>query len=224
MPLSGWTLAFDLDGTLVETAPDLIGTLNLMLVEHGLPEVPLASARHLVGNGARAMLEHGFREAGAEYDAADWPLLLERFIALYLDRIADHSYAYEGVAETLDRFAAEGAILAVATNKRTDLSIALLDKLGLLDRFAAVVGADAVSRRKPDGAHLVETARLAGGDAARMVMVGDSANDVNAARAAGMPVVAVTFGYTETPPHELGADRVIDHWRDLHAAVHDLLR
>lgn len=162
--------------------------------------------------------------SGADCDAADWPLLLERFIALYLDRIADHSYAYEGVAEALDRFAAEGAILAVATNKRTDLSIALLDKLGLLDRFAAVAGADAVSRRKPDGAHLIETARLAGGDPARMVMVGDSANDVNAARAAGMPVVAVTFGYTETPAHALGADRVIDHWRDLHAAVHDLLR
>lgn len=223
MPLSGAVIAFDLDGTLVETAPDLIGTLNMMLAERGLAEVPLASARHLVGSGARVMLEHGFAEAGAICDPADMPGLLERFIALYLDRIADHSHAYEGVEAALDALAADGAVLCVVTNKRTDLSLALLEKLGLLDRFAAVVGSDAVSRRKPDPAHLIEAAALAGGDPARMVMVGDSANDVIPARAAGIPVIAVTFGYTEIPAHALGADRVVEHFRDIPAAVRALL-
>ena len=224
MPLSGVTIAFDLDGTLVETAPDLIGTLNAMLAEEGLPPVPLASARHLVGNGAKAMMEHGFREAGALFDPTHTPRRMDRFIEVYLARIADESHVYEGVVEALDHFAGRNARLAVATNKRTDLSVALLAKLGLQDRFAAIVGADAVSARKPDPAHLIETARLAGGDHRRMVMVGDSANDVRSARAAGIPVVAVTFGYTEVPAAELGADLVIDHFRDLPGAVETLLR
>lgn len=224
MPLSGATIAFDLDGTLVDTAPDLIGTLNLMLVEHGLPTVPLASARHLVGGGARRMLEHGFREAGARFDAGDMPLMVERFVELYRDRIADESRPFEGVEAVLDELAGDGARLCVCTNKRTDLSIALLDELGLLHRFAAVVGPDAVSRRKPDRAHLVEAIALAGGELGRALMVGDSDNDVLPARAAGVPVVAVSFGYTETPPAELGADRLIDRFGQLPEVARDLLR
>ena len=223
MPLSGATIAFDLDGTLVETAPDLIGTLNLMLAEHGLPPVPLSAARHLVGGGARRMLEHGFREAGADFDAGQAPLLVERFVEVYRDRIADESFLFEGVEAALDRLAADGARLCVCTNKRTDLSIELLERLGVLGRFDAVVGPDAVSARKPDRAHLIEAVRKAGGDPARALMVGDSDNDVNAARAAGAPVIAVSFGYTETPPTDLGADRLIDRFDELHPAVRDLM-
>ena len=223
MPLKGAVIAFDLDGTLVETAPDLIGTLNLMLAERGLPLVPLSSARHLVGYGARAMLEHGFAEAGAPYDAGDMPLLVERFVELYRDRIADESHAFEGVVEALDALEADGARFVVCTNKRTDLSIELLDKLGLLERFAAVVGPDAVSRRKPDPAHLVEAIRKAGGDPARALLVGDSMNDVIPARAAGVPFIGVTFGYTETPPAEFGADRLIDRFDQLPKAAAELL-
>lgn len=227
MPLSGSlagsTIAFDLDGTLVETAPDLIGTLNLMLVERGLPAVPLSSARHLVGYGARAMLEHGFDEAGAPYDAGDLPLLVDRFVELYRDRIADESHAFPGVEAALDELTAQGARLVVCTNKRTDLSIELLQELNLLSRFAAVVGPDAVSRRKPDPAHLIEAIRKGGGDPARAVMVGDSMNDVIPARAAGVPVIGVTFGYTETPAAEFGADAVIDHFDQLPNAVTQLL-
>ena len=223
MLLKGATIAFDLDGTLVETAPDLIGTLNLMLVEHGLPIVPLTSARHLVGGGARRMLEHGFREAGADFDAGAMPLMVERFVELYRSRIADESHAFEGVAETLDRLSADGARLCVCTNKRTDLSVQLLDALGLLGRFEAVVGPDAVSARKPDGAHLIEAVLKAGGDPARAIMVGDSETDLNAARNAGAPVVLVDFGYTETPVAELGADRVISRFDEVEQAVRDLL-
>lgn len=223
MLLSGATIAFDLDGTLVETAPDLIGALNLMLVERGLPAVPLSSARHLVGYGARAMLEHGFDEAGAAYDAGDMPLLVERFVELYRDRIAVESHAFEGVEAALDVLAGQGARLVVCTNKRTDLSLELLEKLGLLHRFAAVVGPDAVSRRKPDPAHLIEAIRKGGGDPARAVMVGDSMNDAVPAQAAGVPFIAVTFGYTETPPAEFGADAVIDRFDQLPKAVAELL-
>ncbi len=222
-PLSGVSIAFDLDGTLVETAPDLIGALNVVLTERNLPALPLTSARHLVGLGARVMLEHGFKEAGATYDAGEMPLMVERFVEIYRSRIADESHAFPGVEAALDQFAAQGAILLVATNKRTELSITLLDKLGLLNRFAAVVGPDAVTRHKPDPAHLIEAIHKAGGDPARAVMVGDSINDVLPARAAGIPVVAVSFGYTEVPAAELGADRVIDHFDQLPRAVADLL-
>lgn len=222
-PLTGVTIAFDLDGTLVETAPDLIGALNLMLAERGLPLLDLSSARHLVGLGARVMLEHGFAEAGADYNVAEMPLMVERFVELYRDRIADESHAFEGVEETLDILAAEGATFVVCTNKRTDLSLLLLEKLGLLDRFAAVVGPDAVSRRKPDPAHLLEAIAKAGGDPGRALMVGDSINDVLPAKAAGVPVVAVSFGYTEVPAAELGADAVIDRFDQLPKAVADLL-
>ena len=223
MPLSGATIAFDLDGTLVETAPDLIGALNLMLAERGLPAVPLSSARHLVGLGARVMLEHGFAEAGAPYDAGEMPLMVERFVELYRDRIADQSHVFPGVVAALDDLQVLGARFVVCTNKRTDLSIELLDKLGLLSRFAAVVGPDAASRRKPDPAHLLESIARAGGDPARALMVGDSINDVLPAQAAGVPVVAVSFGYTETPPADLGADAVIDHFGQLAGVAAELL-
>ncbi len=223
LPFQDAVIAFDLDGTLVESAPDLIGTVNLMLTERGLAPLPLAAARHLIGGGAARLLERGLAEAGATWDPADKPALVERFIALYRARIAEGSFAFPGVAETLDALRAEGARLLVCTNKRTDLSIALLDALGLRGRFEAVVGADAVSRPKPDPAHLLEAITKIGGDRSRALMVGDSSADVNAAKAAGVPVVAVSFGYTEIPAHELGADAVIDAFRELIAPAKRLL-
>ncbi|WP_296818065.1 HAD-IA family hydrolase [Brevundimonas sp.] len=223
MSLSGVTLAFDLDGTLVDTAPDLIGTLNVMLGERDLPHVPLASARHLVGRGARVMLEHGFQEAGAEFSHQEAPALLDQFIDLYLARIAQESRPFEGVVETLDHFAGEGANLVVVTNKLTRLSAALLDALDLTHRFAFVAGPDVVSARKPSGAHLREAVLTAGGDPARCLMVGDSAPDVACARALGAPVVLVGFGYTETAAEELGADAVISAFDELPAVVADLV-
>ncbi len=221
--LAGVTLAFDLDGTLVDTAPDLIGTLNLMLAERGLPPIPLASARHLVGRGALVMLEHGFREAGAVFDRDDAANLLDEFVALYLGRIAEESRPFDGVVEALDHFAAEGARLVVVTNKYTDLSVALLDALDLTGRFAFVAGPDVVSERKPSGAHRREAGLAAGGDPARCLMVGDSAPDVACARALGVPVVLVGFGYTETPAEELGADAIIAGFDELPAVVTRLL-
>jgi phosphoglycolate phosphatase len=217
--LSGWTLAFDLDGTLVETAPDLIGTLNRLLTARGLPPRPISAARHLVGYGAVALLKDGFREAGADWDEAEQPALLAAFLADYLVHICDHSHLYPGVEAALDRLAARGAVLCVATNKPTHLSLTLFEKLGLTDRFAAICGADAVSARKPDAAHIRETVLKAGGDPGRAVMVGDSITDVTAARATGVPVIVTTFGYTEIAPADLGGDALIDGFGELEAAV-----
>lgn len=223
MNLKGFTVAFDLDGTLVDTAPDLIGTLNDMLDATGRARLPLGSARHLVGRGARFLLEHGFAEAGAPFDGPAPEVAVGEFLDRYRARIALESRLFDGVEAALDRVAEAGAILCVCTNKPTGLSVALLDALGLSSRFAAIVGPDAVSARKPAAAHLIEAVRAAAGDPARTVMVGDSETDVATARAAGAPCVVVSFGYTEIPPGELGGDRVIDRYADLPQALAALM-
>lgn len=221
--LEGWTLLFDLDGTLVETHVDLVGTLNRMLSLHGLPEVGMEDAAGLIGGGVRALLQHGFMRAGADWDEAKAPALFEAFLADYVEHIADHSRPFDGVVETLERLAARGAILAVATNKRSDLSDLLLDRLDLTRHFAAIVGPDRAGAHKPSGEHLKAAARLAGGDPARAVMVGDAAPDTGAARDAGMPCIVVTYGYTPTPPEDLGGDVLVDAFEDVEEAVDGLL-
>ena len=221
--LQGWTIAFDLDGTLVETAPDLMGTLNRMLSARDIPQMPVEAAQHLVGFGALALLRHGFQEAGAAWDEAQAPALLEEFLADYIQHIADLSRPYEGVVEMLERLTDRGAILCVATNKRTDLSVALIEALDLTRWFAVICGPDKVSAKKPDGAHIREAVQMSGGDPARAIMVGDGAPDVQAAKSAGVPCVAVTFGYTPIPAEDLGGDVLIDHFGDLEEAVDGLL-
>jgi len=222
--LEGWTIAFDLDGTLVDSAPDLIGTLNRLLAARGHPPVPLASARHLVGHGARALLRHGFAEAGAIWDEVAEPDLFDRFIDDYVAHIADDSRAFDGVVETLDHLSSRGAMLCVATNKRTDLAEALIEAVGLTRHFAVIAGPDRVSARKPDGAHVREAVQLAGGDLARAVMVGDATTDTGSARAAEVPCVVASFGYNDAPLAELGGDFVIDRFTDLIAAIEHLRR
>lgn len=221
--LEGWTIAFDLDGTLVETHRDLVGTLNRMLVREGLPTVPMEGAANLIGGGARALLEHGFAAAGASAEDATRPELFDAFIADYIEHIADHSRPYDGVLETLERLAARGAILCVATNKRSDLSERLLGALDLTRHFAAIVGPDRVSARKPNGAHLIEAVRLAGGDPVRAIMVGDAAPDTGAARDAGMPCIVCGYGYTPIPAAELGGDVLVDQFEDVESAIDGFL-
>lgn len=221
--LEGWTVAFDLDGTLVDSAPDLIGTLNRMLVEEGLPPVPMESASTLIGSGARALLVHGFEAAGASVERAKSDDLFERFLVDYAAHIADGSQPFEGVVETLERLSERGAILVVATNKRTDLSELLVGKLDLTRHFAAIVGPDRVSARKPSGAHLKEAVIIAGGDPERAIMVGDAAPDADAAKDAGMPCILTTFGFTPTPVEDLGGDVLIDAFEDVEEAIDGIL-
>lgn len=217
--LRGATLAFDLDGTLVDTAPDLIGTLNVLLAREGLAPLPLEGARPFIGRGARWLIQRGFQAAGGELDPARLPALFDEFIARYEADIAAESRPFPGVVEALEACRAAGAKLAVCTNKLTGLSNTLLDAVGLTPFFEAVVGADAAPAAKPDPRHLTTAIAAAGGDLARAVMVGDAATDAGAARAAGTPLILVNFGYTEVPAAELGADALIDHFDQLAGAA-----
>jgi phosphoglycolate phosphatase len=217
--LIGWTIGFDLDGTLVETHEDLIGTLNRMLALKGLTPCPVEGARDLIGGGARALLVHGFERAGALVEEAQDPALFDSFIADYVEHIADHSRPFDGVVDTLERLAARGATLVVVTNKRSDLSERLLGKIDLTRHFAAIVGPDRVSARKPSGAHFKEAVTSVGGDPARAIMVGDAAPDIGTARDAGVPVIGVTYGYTPTPMEELEPDVIVDAFEDVEEAI-----
>lgn len=219
--LKGVVVVFDLDGTLVDTAPDLIGSLNVLLGEKDLPLCAVDAVHHLVGRGSRAMIERGFAEAGRALSEEEAPALVARFIAIYLDRIAQDSRPFPGCLAALDVLSGAGARLAVCTNKRTDLSIALLKALGIDNRFVAIIGADSAPAAKPDPRHILHTIEASGGG--RGLMVGDSNNDIDAAKAARLPSIAVTFGYTEIPAAELGADLVIDHYEALPEAVSRLL-
>jgi phosphoglycolate phosphatase len=217
------TIAFDLDGTLVDTAPDLIGSLNAVLAEQGLPPHPVTAARRLIGGGTRQLVERGFAQAGGTPDPQRLPALVERMVEIYLGRISQESAPFEGLETALDQLSASGARLAVCTNKREGLSRTLLDALGLTRRFAAIVGSDTTPTIKPDPAGLIHAIREAGGDPAHAVFVGDSITDLLTARAAAVPAVGVSFGYSETAVETLGFDRLIDSYAELPQAAAELL-
>lgn len=221
--LRGAVIAFDLDGTLVDTAHDLIGTLNLLLEENQLAPLPLEEARPFIGKGARWLIHRGFQAAGQALLDSEVDPLFDRYIAHYHANIARESRPFPGVLQALQQLHQAGARLAVCTNKRTDLSVSLLRALAMDHWFDAIIGADAAPAPKPDRRHLETTVSAVGGEIARTVMVGDAATDAGAARAAGAHLVLVSFGYTETPAAELGADRLIHSFDDLPGACAGLL-
>jgi phosphoglycolate phosphatase len=213
------TIVFDLDGTLVDTAPDLINALNFVLDREGLPPVPLHSARTMIGAGARKLIERGLELEGRDASPDDISRLTADFIAYYAEHIADASRPFEGLEGALDDLAARGYRFAVCTNKLEWLSKRLLDRLELSSRFAAICGADTFGVSKPDPAILKQTVARAGGQISACIMVGDAGPDVGVARRAGVPVIGVSFGYTDVPIADLKPDRLIDHMRELEAAV-----
>jgi phosphoglycolate phosphatase len=216
-------LAFDLDGTLVDTAPDLIAALNVILSREGIPELPFATARNLIGGGARKLIERGLEAEGLTCTTAEIDRMLKDFIAYYAEHIADLSRPFEGLEAALDELATRGFLFAVCTNKLEWLSKLLLDRLKLSPRFAAICGADTFGVVKPDPTFLRQTVLRAGGDIASTIMVGDAGTDVGVARRANVPVIGVTFGYTETPIEELKPDRVISRMMELPQAASELL-
>jgi phosphoglycolate phosphatase len=217
------TIVFDLDGTLVDTAPDLINALNFVLNREGLPAVPMKSARNMIGAGARKLIERGLELDGRQVGLDDITRLTNDFIDHYAAHIADESRTFEGLEGALDDLSARGCRFAVCTNKLEWLSKLLLDELGLSSRFSAICGADTFGVSKPDPAILQQTVARAGGRLASTVMVGDAGTDVGVARRASVPVVGVDFGYTDVPMADLKPDRLIGHMRELPAAVESLL-
>lgn len=214
-PLDGYTIAFDLDGTLVDTIGDLHRALNHVLGREGLPLASIEDVRVYVGQGARALIiracgVHGVHPSNMKID-----LLTEDYIDAYAKDIAAHSAPFPGVVEALENLQAQGASLCVCTNKGTKLSNQLLDAVGLSKYFTAVIGADQLRNRKPHPDHYLFAIRSARGTPARSLMIGDSANDVQSARAAGAPVAVYAYGYTDTAPDLLGADAVFKHFEEL---------
>ena len=217
------TVVFDLDGTLVDTAPDLINALNFVLDREGLPPVPLHAARAMIGQGARRLIERGLELEGRAAGLDDITRLTADFIDYYAAHIADASRPFEGLESALDELTALGFRFAVCTNKLEWLSKLLLDQLGLSSRFAAICGADTFGVSKPDPVILRETIARAGGHPSFAIMVGDAGPDIGVARRAGIPVIGVGFGYTEVPIADLKPDRLIHHMRDLPTAVESLM-
>lgn len=213
--LSGVTIAFDLDGTLVDTLGDLHAALNLVLEREGLPPASLEEVRRLVGQGARTLIIRALGAHGVHPGEIEIDRLTAAYIAAYAENIAVHSRPFPGLSDALETLKDMGATLCVCTNKRTDLSVQLLGAIGLLQHFAAVAGADAAPNRKPHPDHYLAAIRMAHGDPVRSIMVGDSINDVAAAHAAGAPAVVYAFGYADTAPDLLGADAVFTHFTEL---------
>lgn len=207
----------------MDTAPDVLGTLNALLTKEGLPPANLAAARSLIGRGGRAMVARGFAAAGRPLSEPELAVRFEAFSVHYRAHLADLSTPFPGVEDCLATLTAAGARLAVCTNKRGEFSDALLAAVGIGRYFAAVVGPDRAPAPKPDPRHLLAAIEVAGGKPERAVMVGDSETDAKAAHAAGIPLVLVDFGYTDIPVSELGADRVISDFAALPQACADLL-
>ncbi|MDN5928688.1 MAG: phosphoglycolate phosphatase [Hyphomicrobiales bacterium] len=213
--MAGPIVVFDLDGTLVDTAPDLLDSLNRCLDTVGLKRADPAELRRFIGFGARVMIERAFEAHGRALGDGQLDQLYAVFIEDYTGGIPGKSTPYPGVVAALDRLSASGYRLAVCTNKLEQMSKQLLAGLGIGERFAAICGQDTFPYRKPDPRHLFGTIEAAGGDVEQALMVGDSRTDIDTAKAAGIPVVAVDFGYSDQPVRDLEPSRTISHFDEL---------
>ena len=215
-------IVFDLDGTLVDSAPDLIDTLNVILGREGHGPVSLEAGRKMVGAGARVMIRRGLEAHGATMTDRRLEEMFVAYLALYEQHLTDKTTFYPGAEAALDRLAGAGWSLAILTNKYEKPAIKLVDELGALPRFKTVAGQDTFSVSKPDAAALFHTIERAGGDPRRTIMVGDTITDVSTAKNAKLPVIAVDFGYADRPVAAMNPDRIISHFDDLFDAVETL--
>jgi phosphoglycolate phosphatase len=213
------TIVFDLDGTLVDTAPDLIGALNHVLTAYDRPALAPEMVRKVVGFGAAATIERGTALTGGIPSPEIRAEMLKQFLAFYEDHIADHSRPFEGAQDCLNRLRSAGYILGLCTNKPEALSRKLLGLLNLGHYFSSLLGGDTLAVRKPDPTHVIETIRRAGGQFPYAVMIGDSSADINAAKSANIPSIAVSFGYSDRPVADLAPDRIIHHFDELDSAI-----
>ena len=215
MTHSPLAILFDLDGTLVDTAPDLLASLNAVLTRAGHRPVKPTELRKLVGHGVKWLFERAFEETGATVSAEDLERYSDEFMAHYRENIARESRPFPGVVETLKRLADEGAKLGVCSNKPQELTDLLLAQLDLARHFGAVYGGGKAAHNKPAADHVLELVEALDGSRGRAVLIGDSTVDVAAARAAGIPVIVMSYGYTPVAASELGADAVADDFAAL---------
>lgn len=214
------TIGFDLDGTLLDTSGDIAAALNRVLVADGRTALPMAKVLGMVGRGARVLLEQAVRATGGG-EKGTVERLHQHFVDAYAAHIADHSHPYPGMIAALDTLGTRGVALAVVTNKPEALTLPLLKATGLLPRFACVIGGDTLGpgTAKPSPAPMLEMLRRCGGPAA---FVGDSIYDVQSAQAAGLPVIACSFGFSAVPVATLNAEAVIDSYAELLQALEAL--
>ena len=217
-------LIFDLDGTLVDTAPDLLEATNEVLRARDRTPIDPATLHHMVGFGVRSLITQAFSATGAEARAEEMPQLEAIFLEHYRGHLADFSRPFPGVEETLAKLRDGGARLGVLTNKPHEMALPLLKTLGLSDFFSAIYGAGFRPYVKPDPRifHEVVADLMPESAGGRAVMIGDSVTDLQTARAANVPCVLMTYGYTPVPVASLGADAVLDHFIELPETVRRL--
>jgi len=221
--LAGITAVFDLDGTIADTAGDLADAANAALISEGFAVAPAAGIAKSAGYGTRAMLSTALSAGGYSADAEQMQRMAAKLVAHYEENIACKSRLFPGFAEAAGFLRGGGAKLALCTNKREGLTVKLLAALGTAGLFDAVAGGDTFPYHKPDPRHISDLVQLAGGVLSAAVMVGDSEADIEAAKAAGIPVIAVSFGYASVPAGALGADAVLNHFEELPALIRALL-
>jgi len=213
--MSASLVVFDLDGTLIDTAHDLVASLNHTIGLEGLDPVGYGDLTYLVGHGGQVMIKRAFSLRGRDITDGELERMLDVFVEHYAAAMPGVSVPYPGLIEAMDRLSGAGYRLAVCTNKMEGLARRLIDGLGLTARFAAITGGDTFAVRKPDAEHLLGTVRLAQADPKRTVMVGDSLNDILVARNAGVPSIGVPFGYSDVPVAELAPSHVVAHFDEL---------
>lgn len=205
---------FDLDGTLVDTAPDLLATLNVLMAGIGHRPLELAEIRGAIGHGARAMIGNGAKITGEAISDEKIEQLFHQYLDHYSKNIANKSLPFPGALETLEVLKAKNIPMAICTNKLESLTVRLLAALKLTSYFDVIIGLDTLERAKPDPLPVLEILKKTGANAEKTLFIGDSETDLKTARAAGVPVVLVDYGYSATPVHELGADALISDLRD----------
>jgi phosphoglycolate phosphatase len=215
--MSKFLLLFDLDGTLVDSLPDLANALNEVLRERGYPALAPTEVKPMIGDGMPVLLARGFAARGA--DAAEAKAAQPRFVEIYEASATNLSKPYPGVPETLAALRASGYRTAVATNKPQHATAEVLRGMGLIELFDGFAGGDHFPVRKPDPGHLLGLVEELGGDPKRTAMIGDSENDALSARAAAMKLVLMRYGYARIDPAQLGADRVLDHFSEIPAVL-----
>ena len=221
---SGLAICFDLDGTLIDTAPDLVAATNAVMRKADLPEIALQEVRAMIGLGAGALINKAAGAAGKTFEADELAQHVAFFLETYEQNLTGQSQPFDGVIEVLSQLEGQGAILSVCTNKPAHLAGPVLDAFDMAKYFKAVVGHGQAGANKPDGRHISYTVAASGGSLARAIMVGDSAADVQGARNAGVPVIVTSFGYTIEKASALGADAVFDHYREVPDLIEHIMQ